>query len=160
NPALSVIPDSVSFGTDLGQATLTLRNGGAGLLTIQSVAQSAGSEWLTVTPSAVLPAAAPVNLALTVSRTGLTPGQDYTAMLTVTSSAGSRDVPIAMRVPSTPGEAEIGDVGKVYVLLLDPDTRQTMAQTETTADADYAWAFADPIPVGRYILIAGTDRDN
>jgi serine protease len=51
-------------------------------------------------------------------------------------------------------------VGKVYVLLLDPDTRETMAQTETTAAADYAWAFPDPIPVGRYILIAGTDRDN
>ncbi|HEV7732379.1 MAG TPA: S8 family serine peptidase [Candidatus Binatia bacterium] len=156
-PALTTIPTSVGFGADLTQATLLLRNAGSGALTVTGATSS--EPWLTITPSAALPAAVPVDLVLTANRSGLAAGGSYSATVTVTSSAGSRDVPIALQVPLAGGGGG-GDVGQTYVLLVDPVSNDTVAQATSRVADGYPIVFASTVPPGVYILVAGTDRDN
>ncbi len=155
--ALTTIPTSVGFGTDLTQATLLLRNAGSGALTVTGATSS--ESWLTITPSVALPAPVPVDLVLTADRSGLAPGGSYSANVTVTSSAGSRIVPVALQVPLAGGGGG-GDVGQSYVLLVDPATNGTVAQATSRVADGYPIAFAGTVPPGVYILVAGTDRDN
>jgi serine protease len=156
-PSLTVVPSSVNLGTDLAQTVVQLLNAGSGALNITGA--TADQPWLTLQPSAALPAAAPVDLGIVVDRSGLVAGQVYTAQVTVTSTAGSTTIPVAMQVPLGPGQAG-GDVGVVYVLLVDPATLATQAQAVTTAADGYPIAFPEPIAPGTYILAGGTDRNN
>jgi len=59
--------------------------------------------------------------------------------------------------PSTGGPS--ADVGTIFVLLVDPTDGTTVAATETTASADFRFAFERVRP-GTYVLAAGTDRDD
>jgi hypothetical protein len=56
-----------------------------------------------------------------------------------------------------PGQA--GDVGHVFVRLLDADSGATLAESETDLARAYRVSIAGPIPAGRYLIAAGTDRD-
>jgi serine protease len=57
------------------------------------------------------------------------------------------------------GSPGAGNVGTVFVLLLNPQSFATIGQTETSVEQGYA--FAIPVaPPGRYIVVAGTDRDD
>lgn len=155
-PGLVAVPPGVSFGTDLTSASVELRNSGTGALTITDVTKSAGADWLAVTPSAALPAAAPVTLALAVDRSGFAPGTQLNAVVTVTSSAGTVAVQVTAQVSA--GGALGGDVGVSYALLVDPNTLDAVAQVVTNAASGYPIAFTGVAP-GSYILAAGTDRD-
>ncbi len=155
-PSLVALPASVSFGTDLNEATVLLNNGGSGTVTVTGVTKSAGADFLSVTPSAALPAAAPVTLTLALDRGSFTPGTQLAAAVTVTSDAGDTTIQVNALVPG--GGALGGDVGVTYALLVDPDTSDTVAQSVTNAAAGYPIAFPD-VPPGSYILVAGTDRN-
>jgi hypothetical protein len=52
-----------------------------------------------------------------------------------------------------------GDVGPVWVLLLDADTGTLVERARTSAAEGWRVAFAGPLAPGRYRLAAGTDRD-
>jgi serine protease len=156
-PSLTAVPASVNLGTDLAQIVVQLLNAGSGTVTVTGA--SADQPWVTVQPSLPLPAPAPVDLTILVDRTGLAAGQVYTAQITVTSDAGPATVPVAMQVPLGPGQTG-GDVGVVYVLLVDPDTHDTLAEAVSVAADGYPIAFTAPIPPGTYLLVAGTDRNN
>jgi serine protease len=155
-PSLVAVPASVSFGTDLTAANVLLKNGGSGAVSITGVTKSAGTDFLSVTPSATLPAEAPLTLALALDRGGFAAGTQLTATISVTSSAGDATIRATALVPG--GGALGGDVGAAYVILVDPSSFETVAQVQTTAATGYPIAFTDVAP-GRYILAAGTDRD-
>jgi serine protease len=155
-PSLVAVPTSVSLGTDLGEASVQLNNGGSGTVSVTGVTKNPGAEFLSVTPSAALPADAPLTLTLAVDRGGFPAGAQLAASVTVASSAGSVTIQVTARVG---GADEIGgDVGISYALLVDPGTLQAVAEVQTNAAAGYPIAFGG-VPPGSYILAAGTDRD-
>jgi serine protease len=155
-PRLAITPTSVSFDPDLDDLVLQLRNGGAGSLTITDVTVSPGAGWLGAFTSSPLPFTAPGTLTLHAERTGLPPGTVQRASVTIASDAGTVTVPVSLQVTST---GEGGDVGRVFVLLVDPTTRETRYQASTSAAAGYAIDFGGPVLAGEYLLAAGTDRD-
>ena len=50
-------------------------------------------------------------------------------------------------------------MGTLYVLLVDPDTLEGVAQDETNAAKNYAFSFGD-VAQGNYRLYAGSDMNN
>jgi serine protease len=155
-PSLQPIPASVAIPPVFGDATVFVRNGGGGSLTVTAAAPGADAPWLTVVPSTTLPATAPISLHLLANRAGLAPGT-YTGSVVVESSAGSATIPVALEVSA--GGTDAGDVGHVFVLLVDPVSRRTVAQADTTRAAGYPFSFG-LVPGGTYLLLAGTDRDD
>lgn len=152
-------------GTDT-TGTVTMSNtGAASLLTVVQptsgggdITYTNGSNWIT---SVALEGGAGTNISATtlrvnVDRTGLADGQ-YAAIVRVRSSTpnvapAQLSVTLFVGTTSTPND-------EIFVLLVNPDTYATAAQAQTNATATYAYAF-DAIPNGRYLLVAGTDRDN
>jgi serine protease len=148
DPILLVSPTSLNLGTTLTQASFQLRNGGAGSLTIDSVTDD--QLWLSVTGSGL------GTYQVTVNRAGLADGT-YTGTVSITSSAGAASVSVVMAVLSG---APSPDAGFHYVLVIDPDTFETVAQFDVTADGgEYEYAL-ESVPGGSYLLYAGSDTDN
>jgi len=149
-PILVVNPTSINFGASLTSISLSVQNGGGGTLTVDSVTDDAG--WLTVSGSGLGTYTANVN------RTGL--GNDtYAAVITFTSSANTVEVDVIMQVQSTVIK---GDVGRLYVLLVDPDTLETVLGLEDAANVSnglYNYSIGN-VPAGTYHIYAGSDPDN
>jgi serine protease len=148
-PFLLVNPTSLNLGTTLTTASFEVSNGGGGTLTITDV--EATEPWLTVSGSGL------GSYTVNVNRSGLDDGT-YTGTITVTSAEdGSETVSVVMSVLSSSSAA---NAGFHYVLLLDPDTFDPVAQFDAAALAgQYAYAL-DQIPSGTYVLFAGNDSDN
>jgi serine protease len=92
---------------------------------------------------------------VTVNRASL-PNGIHTGTLTIASNGGSATI----NLRATIGEAvKGGDVGPVYVLLVDPETSTGLFQAIATAADGYAFKL-DEVPSARYIVVAGTDIDN
>src|SRR4029453_4283561 len=87
-PSLLALPSSINFGPDLNEVSVLLKNGGSGTLSITDVTKSAGADFLSVTPSAALPADAPVTLTLVVDRSAFPPGTQLGATVTGPSPPG------------------------------------------------------------------------
>jgi len=91
-----------------------------------------------------------------VERSGL-PAGVYSGEITVLSSANSLSVRVLMSVG---GDAADADVGTLYVLLLDVDSGDTVAQDVVTSEGgQYRFTLRD-VPAGNYQLAAGSDADN
>ena len=92
-----------------------------------------------------------------MDRTGLADGT-YTGVITVDASAtGTASVSVVMAVLAGAGTA---NAGFHYVLVIDPETFDAVAQFDADAvDGEYAFALAD-VPSGSYLLYAGSDTDN
>jgi len=151
-PSLVAMPSSVSIAAAFSEGSLLLRNGGGGTLTVTAAAAGGDTPWLTVVPSTPLPANAPLRLRLVANRAGLAVGT-YSGSVVVQSSAGNATIPVVLEVSTGAG----GDVGHSYVLLVDPLTGTTVAQTDTVATG-YPYDFGI-VPGGSYFLMAGTDRN-
>ena len=149
-------PASLYLAADRSLAEVTLRNRGAGELQVTVITPSV--PWLAVTSASGLPAVAPVALSFSVNRAGLAPGR-YTGSVQVESTAGSLTIPVTLEVTAT-GLPELGDVGNTFVLLVDPVSRETVAQGTSSTANGYAIDFGGAVPAGSYLLVAGTDRDS
>jgi hypothetical protein len=57
------------------------------------------------------------------------------------------------------GGNTLGNIGSVFVLLLESNTLATVAQVATDVSQNYAFTTPAVVP-GTYIVVAGTDRDN
>lgn len=149
-PVLRVVPQDLSFGMVLTSAEVTVSNVGGGTLSVTS----AGSEqsWISVWPTS----GGQGSYEISVSRTGLDDGV-YSGKVTFASNGGSVDITVRMIVGSV--TAVGGNVGTVYVLLVDPDTLEVYEQDSTDASGNYAFSFSD-VYAGRYRLYAGTDLNN
>jgi serine protease len=153
DPVLVLTPTGLNFGTSDTQATFQVANGGGGSLTVTSVSE--GEPWLAVAPSDV-DANGLGSYQVTVDRTALATGT-FSAAIDVVTSAGNATVSVVMSVVAAASGA---DAGYHYVILVDPDTLDTISQAEAVpVDGVYSYQL-DDVPAGSYLLYAGSDPDN
>jgi len=152
---LTVSNDTLNFGLDRSSLTVQLANTG-GPLVIDAVltSTSVGSGWLTAQADPVPSGGSVTSLVVAVNREGLADGS-YRGGVTVTASGLE---PVVVEVLMAVGPAgEALDI--IYVLAVDPATRDTIGETATQAAQSYVYAIGD-LPAGSYVLYAGTDRDD
>jgi serine protease len=143
----------LNFGTVTASAVLNLENGGDLPLGVKSVTEN--EAWLDVTEGTV-DANKLGTYIVSVDRTGLAEGT-YAATIAIISDANDVEVPVNMQVG---GIITGGNVGFHYVLLVDAETLQPVAQDNVPFDGSgYPYAFQDVAP-GTYKIFAGTDSDD
>jgi serine protease len=154
-------PASADFGTTATQMTLRLTNPGAGLVNVTNAVisfQGTATGWLTTdVTGAPTPSIDNTALNLTVNRNGLAQG-DYSAFVTLSGRVGATPiedtrVQVLMRVCA---DSSISDT--VFVLLVNTDTLETVAQAEATPASGFGYRLPT-VTAGTYFLVAGTDRD-
>lgn len=146
-PVLAVSPTRLHFDSTAEVLRTELSNVGTGTLSTRSVLPD--RTWMSVSfdewPTVVV----------NVDRTGLSEGT-FAGRIQIDSDGGSVGVPVTMRVERTVRHA---DVGRLYVLAMEPDTYELRAHTATSAREGYAFALPE-LPAGQYVIAAGTDRDD
>jgi len=149
-PVIRALPRVLDFGSDLTSSTVTVRNAGVDTLEVTSVTTS--DSWLFVTPAS----GGDGEYTVSVDRGGLADGV-YSGSVEFVSNGGTASVSVRMNV----GEqgATGGDIGAVYVLLLDLEVFATIEQEIATASNGYTFNFID-VPPGEYAIFAGTDMNN
>jgi serine protease len=150
---LAVSTRTLDFKNFIVTLTFDISNGGSGTLTITDITDNA--PWLTLTPTS---GTAPLTVTATVDRTGL-PDGSQTAEIQITSDATQGEPTTTLGVMIEVGGSTRGNVGTVFVLVLDPETTNPVAQTVTSSDQEYAFTVPSA-PPGTYVVVAGTDRDN
>jgi serine protease len=152
DPILVVNPTSLNLGTTLTTASFQVSNGGGGTLTIEGVTDD--QTWLTVSGSGL------GTYSVTVNRAPLADGT-YTGTITVDAGAeGTATVSVVMAKLTG---AAAADAGYHYILVVDPNSFDTVAQFDGPETGGlYAFDFsgADAVPSGSYLLYAGSDTDN
>ncbi len=157
-PVLTLSARDLDFGLTEDALPITIENAGGGDLTFDDWA--ADQTWITD----ILPGTGYTGIQMVeVDRTGLSDGI-YSGNITIETNGGTATVRIRV-VVGTQAVAG-GDVGVVYVVLVDPDTLDAPANypfpnnTVATSVSDgFAYTFAD-LPQGTYRMYAGTDLDN
>jgi serine protease len=180
---LKLSSSNVDFGT-LGTAATVVIYGGCGTvsgITAMKHVDNGGSGWLGVTLTS---GTTPSHMTFTIDRkpggVPLAPG-DYTATVTVNSSAGSKPIAIKMQVgtTSTAGGTEVDnlrkeiedflsgggtgfnnevDLGEVIAILIDSNSGNAAYYTRTDFTANYNFQFGGINPASYYVL-AGVDEN-
>ncbi|MFE8072202.1 S8 family serine peptidase [Marinobacteraceae bacterium S3BR75-40.1] len=155
-------PAVLDFQGDSTEQQITLTKTQTGSTSTPSATKSV--DWLAVTP---ITADAQNQYAFRVDldRSKLDPQKAYRTTITfdyVDSNSHSRtlEVPVTASLES---DENLRNAGVHFVLLLDPQTNETLAQQAVRAvDGVYRFSFdeSDDIGPGNYTLIAGTDLDN
>ena len=143
---------SLDFDTFLRTLTFEATNPGSDSLEILSVESAA--PWIRLEPASGV---APLVVTVRVDREGLPEGVS-TGSIRVVSDATQGEVEALVEVSVTVGEQVSGNVGEVFVLALDEESLDPVVQTSTSLERDYAYEIS-PLAPGRYIVVAGTDRD-
>ncbi len=154
-PILTISPAALNFGISLDSQTLTVLNGGGGELSVNPPTEDSGG-WLSVTPTQVN-ADGTGSYTVAVRRDNLADGV-YSATMTFTSNADTISVGVIMQVAN---HLSVGSVGQQYVLLVKPDSGETVqdATGQLQPDGRYTFTLSD-IPAGTYQLFAGSDANN
>jgi len=153
NPLLTASPLSLNFGSATTAIELVLGNSGSGLLQVTGV--TSDQAWAQVAPLDVDGDGLGTYL-VSVDRAALADGV-YTAAISVTSTVNAADVPIIMTVGAA---ASGGNVGTLYVVLIDPVTGTTISGMQSNfAGGNYQFQLP-AVPAGQYRIVAGTDTDN
>ncbi len=150
-------PVSLNFGLTRGPVQLDLRNGGGSSTTLNVTAVTPSETWIVVTAGGNVGVDGLGTYDVTIDDSTLTDGV-YSANIDITSDANDVSVPVRIQVgvPAVQG----GDAGFHYVLLVNPDTLQTIAQDEVAfGGGGYSYRFAG-VQAGTYKIFAGTDSDN
>lgn len=149
---LTVSATQLNFDTALDILTFSAVNAGGGTLFINSVTDDV--PWLTVTPTS---GNTPLSLRARVDRGGLSSGT-HSGRITIASNANQNPGAV-VDVTVKAGAAGDGNVGRVFVLLLNPQSFATVEQATTDVGLNYFFAMPE-VPAGVYVVVAGTDRDN
>jgi serine protease len=153
NPRLTSSVNTLSFGGASTSLALILRNGGKGDLALLGLSTS--ESWLQITATNVDPSGLG-EYEVTVDRSNHPPGI-YAAEITAQSSVNNLAVQV---LASVGGVENSADLGVIYVLLIDPLTRETVAQRAIASNGvAYPFQFID-VQEGEYEISAGTDSDN
>ena len=153
NPRLSASANLLNFGSAAQSLLLQLQNTGNGDLVLDALDSS--ESWLQIAPDNV-DANGLGSYRLSVNRDGLEPGI-YSAIVAASSTINSLSIEVLVSVVD---QATGGDVGLLYLLLVDPETNEVAAQFDASvASGIYPYQFSN-IPEGSYELFAGTDADN
>lgn len=150
---LAVSTSLLNFENFLDKLSFKITNAGIETLLVTSIGDDAS--WLTVSPSS---GTAPLTVEATVDRAGLSDGA-RTATIQVTSNATQGTQDVTLLVEMQVGGKTLGDVGEVFVLLVDPTSSDTVVQTETDATQGYTFS-TPPVTPGKYQIVAGTDLDD
>ncbi len=154
-PILAINPAALNFGVSLSSQTLSVLNGGGGTLTVNAPTQDSGG-WLSVTPTEVN-ANGLGSYTVTVRREGLVDGV-YSATIRFGSNANAVQVPVIVQVANN---LSAGAIGQQFVLLIDPDTGETVADVAAVRQADGSYTYTLPnITAGTYEIYSGTDSNN
>lgn len=149
-----------SSGAAAQTVDLEIRNGVQAPMTIASVSSDPAAAWLSVAEKTVDADKLGI-YSVTADPVSLGPGV-YAANITVTAAdpvVQPAAVPVRLQVFSP---VSGGNVGVVYVLLVDPETLDTIAQDTVPFESGtgtYPYAFTG-VPAGTYRIYAGTDADN
>jgi serine protease len=92
---------------------------------------------------------------LEVNRDGLTDGI-YPGQLTISSDVNTVVLKVIMQVSELPLS---GDVGHLYVRLVDPETGEIREVEEDVNNGVYNWQI-NSVPPGQYQLVAFSNADN
>jgi len=149
---LAVSTGLLNFENFLDKLSFKITNAGIEKLRVTSITGDAS--WLTLSPTS---GTAPLTMEATVDRAGLSEGE-RTATIQVASNATQGTQSATLLVEMRVGGKTVGDVGEVFVLLLNPTSSDTVAQTETDATQGYTFA-TPPVAPGKYQIVAGTDLD-
>jgi serine protease len=150
---LAVSTMSLSFDNFISALSFAVTNAGIGTLQVTQITDNAS--WLILSPSS---GTAPITVDAIVDRAGLAPGP-YSATIQVKSDAAQGSSLATVHVEMKVGGKTMGDVGTVFLLVLDQETLEPVGQTETDASRNYLFS-AGGIAPGTYRVVAGTDRDN
>jgi serine protease len=150
---LTVSTTTLAFKNFISTLTFEVSNGGSGTLMITNITDDA--PWLTLSPTS---GTAPLTVTASVDRTGLADGVQ-TATIQITSDATQGEPMATLNVLIEVGGNTRGNVGTVFILVLNPDTTATVAQAVTSSDQEYAFTLPS-VPPGAYVVVAGTDRDD
>lgn len=145
-PVLSLSTSVLDFGGALDSMLLAVGNTGKGTLSITSV--SASEPWVLFDAGGLVEGTNTIS----IQRSALPEGVS-TATITVESNGGTQLVSLRAYQGEEPTG---GNVGVVYVLVVDPVTGEQRGQTATALEEEYYFELTD-IPAGRYYLVAGTD---
>jgi serine protease len=159
-PRLRADSSALTFGASGTAADVELSNSGGddSVLVIEGFSASSvdGGSWLSISEAAV-DAEGLGRYRVAVDRAGLSPGI-YSGTLLFDSNENDVEVAVLMQVGSF--AAGSLDAGRHFVLLVDPDTMETVAALAvTSSDGRYSFRF-DDIDPGDYLIFAGTDFDN
>ncbi len=162
-PTILVTPALLNLAsneTQLDSVEFQIRNGGQGSLALSSVESDPAAAWLSLVEKSVDNDKLGV-YTVTANPASLVPGV-YAAKITVTPVdplVQSAVIPVKFQVVSSAGG---GNVGFLYVLLIDPETGEIISQADVpfdTVTGNYQYSFSN-VPSGSYIIAAGTDADN
>lgn len=146
-PWLVAVPNALNFGATLNTVEFDLRNVSGGPLDVTEIISD--QEWL------IAPAENGLGLYdLEVDRDGLLEGI-YQGALTVVSDANTVSIDVIMQVNDN---LLYGDVGHIYVRLIDTATGNIREVEADVVNGEYQWAI-DDLPAGNYQLVAFTDAD-
>ena len=150
---LAVNPSSLSFVELSNTATVQVSNAGTASVSVTQVMSSA--TWLTVAPAQV-GATGMGSYTVTVNRAGLAAGT-YSGSIEFRASVGqTARVQVLLQVLAAGAKP---DGGQHYLLLVDPETGNTIEQVNVDAN-DAAVSFKFPsVGKGEYYLVVGTDAD-
>jgi serine protease len=149
---LTVSATQLNFDTMLDTLAFSAVNAGSGALFINSTTDDV--PWLTLTPAS---GNAPLSLRARVDRSALPTGT-HTGRITIASNA-SQNPGATVDVTVKVSAVGAGNVGTVFVLVLNPQSLTTVGGVETSVGQDYAFAIP-AVPPGVYVVVAGTDRDD
>ena len=142
----------LDFDSFFRTLTFEVTNPGSDPLQVLSI--EADVPWIEVQPPS---GTAPLLVTVRVDRDGLPDGV-ATGLIRVSSDATLGESEALLEVSATVGEDGMGDVGEVFVLALDEESLDPLAQVSTTSSVDYAYQIS-PLAPGTYVIVAGTDRD-
>ncbi len=152
-PLLSVNPKSISFGA-LSNRSISVTNAGGGDLNNVTVSPVLTDGVLAVTADST-DSNGLGSYTVHLDRGQLAAG-NYSREITVSSSDGQLTVPVQFQV----GGITESNVGRQYMLLIDPSTNKVLQTVTAVANkGEYEFRFED-IAKGEYFLISGSDMDN
>ena len=160
-PQLAASLTAIDFGTAATTATVDIENRGGGTLVFAGAFEAPNAAWLSVASSPNNPPAnINVNrLTFSVDRAQLQAGSNRT-VVTIEYREQTTNAPSTALIEvlaQTAAPQTSTDI--VYVLAVDPDTYDTIAQAEATSANDHAWVMPG-VPGGTYLIGAGTDRND
>jgi serine protease len=152
-------PSSIDFGSFQTTATLDLALDAVGSETVVSVTSDSGA--VTVVPSTINATTRLGRYTVNVNRTGLAPGTIFPRLTVTLQPARTFTVQLTVTQPAAGGGGTgVGDLGPIYVLLIDPATGNVVREAQAVRGTNgYTWSSAGwTLP--QVQVAAGGDLDN
>ncbi len=153
-PQASISPRSLNFGYAANTVTLNISNVGGDGLKVNKVSLASGNS-LTIASSNNVDANGLGDYQVSVNRGLLTLGT-YENTVNVATNLGTFNIPVIFQVLD---KSVTSNAGYLYVLLIDPNTYETLQEARTTVDNLYNFSFSN-VSSGTYVIAAGSDSNN